>query len=138
MIHLWYCCRGNRLNKRKFQLFWRLSNPGSCLNRILLINEVLPTNVRFTLAKECHRNLSDIRHSTFKIGAVNRSPVLFRPSSNPLRTLTLHPPLSLLPTPSAPYFPGLPPACPPDELVVFLLSNFSILLLLSWRCSRPG
>ena len=32
MIHPWSCCRGNRLNKRKFQLFWRLSNPGSCLN----------------------------------------------------------------------------------------------------------
>ena len=108
MIHLWYCCRGNRLNKRKFQLFWRLSNPGSCLNRILLINEVLPTNVRFTLAKECHRNLSDIRHSTFKIGAVNRSPVLCRPSSNPLRTLIPYPPLSLLPYPFRSLFSWAP------------------------------
>ena len=110
------------------------------MNRILLMNEVLPTNVRFTLAKECHRNLSDIKHSTFKIGAVNRRPILFRPSSNPLSTLTPPPtlPSPYSRTPSATYFPGLPPPCPSDELVVFLLCKFSILLLLPWRCSRPG
>ena len=49
------------------------------LEHILLMNEVLPTNVRFTLAKECHRNLSDIRHSAFKIGAVNGTLFYFGP-----------------------------------------------------------
>ena len=71
------------------------------LEHILLMNEVLPTNVRFTLAKECHRNLSDIKHSTFKIGAVNRRPILFRPSFQPFKYPypPSHPPLSLLPYP---------------------------------------
>ena len=34
MIHLWLRCRDNRFNKRRFELFRRLSNPESCLNRI--------------------------------------------------------------------------------------------------------
>ena len=108
------------------------------MNRILLMNEVLPTNVRFTLAKECHRNLSDIRHSAFKIGVVNRWPILFRTSSEPLRTLTPHPPLSQLPHPFRFLFSWAPVPLSPDELLVFLFSKFSILLLLPLRCSRPG